>query len=211
MHENQETQLTRGGVMSLETNLNAEFAYYEKAKENYDEKARIAAAAKLIQPGDVAMLDAGTTPRLMARHLGGLHPLNVVANDILIATDLSGFENLTVTVTGGVLRPHFFTLRSFAAEDLMGSMQAKIAFIGADAVSPRTGCMVTDIDKVRFKQCMIEAAHKSVVLCDHIKFNNHSLISFAPLSKIDTIITDDCLDKRVYDEICEAGVEILLV
>src|SRR6202043_1249041 len=61
------------------------------------------AAAKLIQPGQVVMLDGGTTARQVARHIPLDLKATIVTHSPTIATELLNHPNVEVILIGGRL------------------------------------------------------------------------------------------------------------
>ena len=90
---------TRGGAMRRPIeNPNEETAVTKKQMFNFKEKERIGEeAVKLINEGDVIMLDSGTTTLEIARHLDKFQNLRIITNAINIATELMSYK-----------RSHFF-------------------------------------------------------------------------------------------------------
>src|ERR1700726_1553659 len=64
------------------------------------------AAAKLIQPGQVVMLDGGTTARQVARHIPLDLKATIVTHSPTIATELFNHPNVEVLLIGGRLFKH---------------------------------------------------------------------------------------------------------
>lgn len=71
---------------------------------NLDEKRRIGrAAARLVNPHETILLDAGTTVMEMAKSLPNDLPLTVVTNALNVAIQVGTLPNARVIVLGGSL------------------------------------------------------------------------------------------------------------
>lgn len=207
--------LTRGGASLLKPDAPHEPTYHEKKDTSIPEKQRIGrAAAETISSGDTVFIAAGTTTRCITPFLdnpGRIQTLNLVTNDLMIATDATGFSNVDVTVTGGQLRKNYYTLRGFVAENLVSHMRFSIAFLGVDAIDPESGCFIANADEISLIQRIISSAQKTVILCDSTKFSNKAFMLVCPLESIDTIITDDRLNKETLVLLREKGVEVITI
>ena len=61
------------------------------------------------------------------------------------------------------------------------------------------------------KRALIEASRRVVVLADHTKFGREDFARVAPLSVVDTIITDVGLDVEFAEDIESAGPSVVIV
>lgn len=205
-------EMSHGGVALKKTGILYEQPYSVRRLSNLDEKQRIAQeAVKHIDFEACAYLDSSATVFQMTKYLKDLSSVIVVTNDIAIANALSDIETIDVSVIGGSLRKHYFTLTGFFSETIMKDLFFDIAFMGFDAISMKNGCMITNIEEVQIKRMAIKAAHKAVVMCDHSKFTKEAFINVCGLEDIDLIITGKELDKQIYAQIVDAGVDIILV
>lgn len=205
-------EMSHGGVALKKIGILYEQPYSVRRLSNLDEKQRIAEeAVKHIEFGACAYLDSSATIFQMTKYLKSVTSAIVVTNDIAIANALSDFEDIDVTVIGGTLRKHYYTLSGLFSETMIKDMFFDIAFLGFDAIMLRNGCMITNIEEVQIKRMAIKAAHRVVVMCDHSKFKKEAFISVCALEDVDLIITGKELDKQIYAQIIDMGIEIILV
>ena len=205
-------EMGHGGVALKNTGIRYEQPYLVRRVQNLDEKQRIAEeAVRHIGFEASAYLDSSATIFQMTKSLKHMSSVIVVTNDIAIANELSDVESIGVSVIGGSLRKHYFTLTGFFSETIMKDLSFDIAFMGFDAISMRNGCMITNIEEVQIKRMAIKAAHKVVAMCDHSKFQKEAFVSVCALHEIDLIITGKELDEQTHRQIVEAGVEVILV
>ena len=61
------------------------------------------------------------------------------------------------------------------------------------------------------KKALIDAARRTVVLADHTKFGREDFARVAPLSAIDTVITDSGLDPELAEDMENAGPRVVVV
>ena len=90
-------------------------------------------------------------------------------------------------------------------------MNAEIAFMGADSIDLNKGIMGYNTNDVPLKQRMIANSSKTILLCDHSKFESHGFISIQSFDKIDLIITDTGTNPEIIQKLQEKGVRVEVV
>lgn len=185
-----------GGAV-LRRNGNGIYPIRQRKARELAEKERIAAAAyRYIEEGETIILDGGSTTLALAKLLGA-KPLVVITNDMLIAAELMGKEEITLYVTGGRLRREgVFTLLGREAERIIRRYNAQKLFLGTSALDFKGGLMVLSEDEAEIKRAMIQSAQCIICLADYSKFHKSALVSFASLRDLDVLITDG----RIPDE-----------
>src|SRR6185369_7589148 len=106
---------THGGAIPIEPLLYEGFRHDSSFKEQIghhaEEKRRIAiAAAELISASETIAFTSGTTTTLVTRNIPHVSGLTVITNTVNMAMELSNRADISVVVTGGVLRPGWFSL-----------------------------------------------------------------------------------------------------
>lgn len=179
--------------------------------QNYSEKQRIAVeASKLILPGDLIVMDAGSTIMLLAQNMKRDSNIVVVTNSLETTNILAKTEGITVICTGGMLRTKSMSFQGSHAENAIRSYNVQKAFISCAAVDLRRGIMDTNEGEVRIKICMIEEADKVYLLADSSKINGIAHVTTCDLSKITAIITDSGVEDETVREYEESGVKIII-
>ncbi len=181
-------ELTRGGARNAE-GAQSELLYHEKYNFLREEKIRISSeAVKAIKENSTILLDTGTTTRELVPFLLQMKNIQVLTNDVLIATELAANCNIEVFVTGGSLRKGYYTLKGFSTEDFLKQIRVDITFLSLDAVDVERGLMITNMDEVIIKQRMIHCAEQVIALCDHKKFEKTALCKVCDLGDVDKYI-----------------------
>ena len=91
LHEQGRLQRAHGGALSIDATALQDSALHEKERLHRKEKKRIAvAAARLVHPGQVIILDSGTTSTAVARATKTIRNLTVITNAVNIAVELVG-------------------------------------------------------------------------------------------------------------------------
>jgi DeoR/GlpR family transcriptional regulator of sugar metabolism len=211
--ENEERiTITRGGASSVNRGTQYELPYMGKRKINYTEKGRIAkAACKYITAGATIFIDAGTTSIQMIEYLPAIQGLNVTTNDLMIASSMVAYPDISLNMIGGSIRKGYYNSYGYLATENLRGYHFDKAFLCLDAIGLEYGCMLANTEEVDIKQTLVKASKEIIVICDHTKFETISFISFCPLSDIDLIITGEELNKDTYRRFLDNGINIELV
>lgn len=167
------------------------------------------AAASLLEDGETAILDVGTTTLECARALSGFRRLTVVTASLLVAQELSNAVGIRTLLTGGVLRPGEMSLIGPRAEDSFSDLNCDTVFLGVGGIDIEPGLTEYNLDDARVKQAALQAARRCVVLADESKFGRITFATIAPLSRVDVLVTDASPDHPMVAQVAEAGVEVI--
>lgn len=205
---------THGGASAAAIKNVVETPYTVTSKLNDEEKTRIGiAAAKHVNQSNSVIFDSGTTVVKAAEQIAATvkHEVIAATHDLVVAMELSKNENINLTVVGGTKRKGFYALTGYFTQYMLGKMQADIAFIGFDALSPQFGCMNFCSEEVTLKKQIIKSSKQRIVLCDHTKFNSVAQFVVCDFSDIDLIITGIELDEIIAEQITAQGTKLELV
>jgi DeoR family transcriptional regulator, fructose operon transcriptional repressor len=202
------TRTHGGAIVRMRTGMELDSARREV--QNLDEKRRVARAAlATVQHNDTIVLDTGTTTIELARCLNQRRNIKVVTNDIEIARVLEGQEATEVILLGGLLRKGFHcTIRVDGLEPAAG-LRVDKAFMAANSFSLERGAMTPDVHQADMKRQMMALANKVFVMVDHTKLGGASFAQFAPLDRIDALITD-AIEDDYREKLEECGLEVIL-
>jgi len=87
---------------------------------------------------------------------------------------------------------------------------ADVSFIGTNGVSVERGISTPDLAEARVKRALIAASRRTVVLADHTKFGREDFAKVAPLTDVDTVITDSGVDAELADDVEQAGPRVVI-
>lgn len=189
-----------GGAMRLARLSALEPGFLLNVDKQLDGKQAIASAAlELIQPGMTLALTGGTTTYQLAvrlaTELDRLHGLTVVTNSLKAAELLylqQGSSDLKVIVTGGERTPSE-ALVGPVARMALNHLNTDICFMGVHGLDADRGLTSPNSMEAETNASFVEATSRLVILADSSKFQVRSLASVAPLSSVDTIITDSSI------------------
>ncbi|MFS8629471.1 MAG: DeoR/GlpR family DNA-binding transcription regulator [Limnochordales bacterium] len=202
---------TYGGA-TLRRGTLYERSFREQEAQYREEKARIAEeAVKLVRPGQLVLLDVGTTTTAIARRLPDLENLVVCTSALNIAVELERCRNVTVMVTGGTVRYKQHSLVNPLGTLLISQINADLLFLGCNGVSTEHGVTNSNLPEAEIKQAMVRAAKEVVVVADSSKIGNVAAAYVAPLSAVDMLITDAGADPEELERIRKSGVKVVVV
>ncbi|WP_423185090.1 DeoR/GlpR family DNA-binding transcription regulator [Arthrobacter sp. NyZ413] len=174
------------------------------------EKEAIARSALAELPdGGAIILDAGTTTYRLAEILPADRELGVVTHSLPIATLLAGRPNITLHLVGGTIRGTTLAAVGAWAERSLADVRADVAFLGANGLTVEDGLTTPDMAEAVVKRALVQAGKRVVVLADHTKIGRTGLGLVAPITSIDTLITDTGLNSALAEELETAGVHVV--
>ncbi|HOJ60713.1 MAG TPA: DeoR/GlpR family DNA-binding transcription regulator [bacterium] len=186
---------THGGALLSKAGV-IEFSFKKKERECAEEKQAIAReAAALVRPGMALTLDTGTTTLEVARAITRIKPLTVLTSSLAIASVLHAHDHVELVLLGGTARKGNPDLTGWITEENLKRFCVDLAFIGADGVSPE-GIYTTEMNIGRVSQAMIAGAKQIVLVVDHRKFEQKSLVRFASWEAIHRVITDSQVSAK---------------
>jgi len=200
-----------GGAIPVER-LGIEPGVADRQSHAAGQKERIARAALDELPdGGSIILDAGTTTVRLAELLPTDRELTVVTHSIPVAAVLVSRPNISLHLLGGTVRGRTLAAVGEWTRLQIAEVYADVAFMGTNSISVEHGLTTPDIAEAAVKRALIDAARRTVVLADHSKFGRESFARVAPLSDVDTVITDVELDVELAEDIENAGPRVVVV
>jgi len=211
LHAHRLIHRTHGGALPARDGALEDPTLREKEKLHHQEKVRIAgAAARMVQEGQVIILDSGTTTTEIARTLRTFRKLTIVTNAVNIAAELSGTA-VDVILTGGTLRKNSFSLVGPIAEETLHRLSADLLFLGVDGFDVHYGLTTPNLLQAKVNKVMVEVAKHTVAVCDSSKFGRRSLSLIVPPSALHEVVTDRGVPKSDLRVLKQVGIEVTLV
>ena len=175
-----------------------------------DAKRRIARkAAELIAPGQVVIIDGGTTSALLVRQLPANLRATVVTHSPSVAVALAEHASLEVVLIGGRLYKHSIVTVGAAAVEAMSHIHADIYFMGVTGVHPVAGLTTGDFEEAHIKRALTARAAETVVLASAAKLNAASAYRIGGIELAQTIVVEDAADPKLVEPIERAGITVL--
>lgn len=182
---------THGGAMLLRAGLaGLEMSFQQKEDRFLPEKKAIAAfAASLVRPGEVILLDAGTTTLELARALPPLE-LTVATNSMEVAGVFRDIEQVEVWLLGGLWRKGTRSLVGPMTNRLLRELHFDKVFLAANALDAEKGVMTPNTLEAETKQHMVRAGREVFLLADHSKWGRCSTCRICGWEDLDGVILD---------------------
>jgi DeoR/GlpR family transcriptional regulator of sugar metabolism len=197
-----------GGAVAGHTR--AESTYDRRLREHHAQKEAIAqAAAALVTDGSTIIIDSGTTTFHFVRALKGKRNLVVITTAVTNAIELMENPDITVVLTGGVVRPATFGSVGDMAVTNLGTLRVDQTYLAISGVSIEGGLTYPNFEEAAVKRAMISAAAEVILLVDPSKFGHDALVRVAPLDVLSRIITTPGMDSRLKTHLRDLGVEVI--
>lgn len=153
-----------------------------------DSKLQIAKyAASLIEPGDFVYLDAGTTTEVMIDYIDA-KAVSFVTNAIPHARRLSA-KGYLVYLLGGEFKAVTEAIVGEEALAMLDKYNFTKGFWGTNGISFQKGFSTPEMKEAMVKKKSMENCGEKFILADESKFNQISLVTFAPFDSCTVITT----------------------
>jgi DeoR family transcriptional regulator, fructose operon transcriptional repressor len=175
------------GGATIASSLSYEMSYTEKETRNKSGKKAIAAfAASLVGENDCIFLDAGTTANAMIPYLTGKN-VTVVTNGL---THLEALyeKDITVYVTGGLVKDKTRTLIGRGALSALSQYRFDKCFLGTNGVHPDNGYTTPDPEEANIKRQAMLRSNETFILADRSKLGETTFAHIADLAEAVLIV-----------------------
>lgn len=200
---------TYGGAAGRQLGLQPEFQ--DRNTLAVEEREAIAqTAAKLVKPGDVIMIDSGSTTARFAHVLAEMaERITVITNCFAVAHALVSQSSVRVLFCPGDFSARERGVYGSETCAFLQRFNADIAFIGASGLTME-GPNDVESQACWVKRTMIERAERRVLLLDSTKFNRRHLELVCPMEHLSDIVTDKPLDSALASRLAALDVSIHL-
>jgi len=201
----------RGGAISVQSR-SFEPPILQRASHQADAKRRIgAAAAALLRENETVVIDVGTTTHEMAKAIPNDLAITAMTSSLVIATELTTKPLVKTIVTGGLVRHGELSMIGSRAQGSFTDLNCDTVFLGVAGISDREGLTEYNLDDADVKRSALASGRRVVVLADASKLGRVALVTIAPISVADLLITNASPDNEVVRRIREHDVEVLHV
>ncbi|HVC79245.1 MAG TPA: DeoR/GlpR family DNA-binding transcription regulator [Chloroflexota bacterium] len=202
---------TYGGAVTRGATHSLEHTFFSRAEERRSEKEAIALAAlPLLSPGQTIMFDASSTVLHLARHLPPDFEATAVINSLPIGLELGKRPRLNVTFLGGTMRHTSLSFAGPLAEATMHRLFVDCAVLSARGCSASHGLTEANPYEARLKELIVANAARVIAVVDSSKLGRAALMHFAPLDRVDTLVTDYDADPLILDSLRAHGMTIVV-
>ena len=185
--------------------------YTDRKKLYHEEKHAIAKTAQnYINSGDIIILSYGTTVSLVAKYIDIDKEVTVITNGLDIVEALKNKHKVKVILLGGIVDYSNNTVTGPTVPKMLDEFNPSKIIIGAGGITEEKGITNYDFLSSAYYSELIKGVDKIIVVADHSKFGRNVLTSVIHLNEIDTIITDNDVDKKYHNIFDKYGIDLVL-
>ena len=183
--------------------------FIESSEHSIEKKAIAQAALQFISPSLSLCIDSGTTTQALLELIPEDLSLSIITTSIIGALSLSNKKNAQVLLPQGFMH---HSNRSILLTDRtsLDNYRADIAFMSCRSFCPPLGAFELTPTLASTKEALSNIASKIILLADYSKWGINLLCNTIPMSKIDTIITDDKAPTDMIQECRNAGKQVIV-
>lgn len=202
-----EVRRTYGGASITHAGVQPELSSRERMA--VAERARIGtAAAAMVEPGEVLMVDAGSTTAHFARALAARAiPVTVLTNSHAVAAELGGRPGVRVVACPGDFDAAERAAYGAETDAFLRRFNADTAVIGATGLSIE-GPTDAESRASWVKRAMIDRATRRVLLADSGKFGRTSIERICGWDGLTDLVTDAAPPADLDAALRRAGVRL---
>ena len=166
------------------------------------------AGAAMVRPGQLVILDGGTTALEVARHLAPDLRATIVTHSPVVAVALAQHAHVEIIVLGGRLFRHSMVHVGASVIEAASLMTADLYFMGVTGVHPEQGLSTGDAEEAAVKRALHRRAADTVVLASPEKLGAVSPFVVAPLREVATLVVAPGTPARVLRALRASGVAL---
>lgn len=167
-------------------------------------------AAAMILPGQVVILDGGTTCVQLARCLPPTLAITVVTHSPSIAVELASHPLVEVLLIGGRLFKHSMVAVGASAIEAMAHIRADVYFMGVTGVHPTEGLSTGDLEEAYVKRALAARAAEVIVLASTEKLGAASPYVIADINTVSSIVVDRGAPDAIRRQLRAKGVAVVV-
>src|SRR5690606_32559506 len=194
-----------GGAIAAKT-APPEPPFLERSSEQAEEKRRVGqAAAGLVRAGESVLLSSGTTVLEVARHLRDRRNLTVVTNSLLVMNMLVDVPHITFIALGGMLRSSEQSFIGHLSELALNELRVNKVIMGIRAIDLESGLTNDYLPETQTDRKILSIGREIILVADHTKCERTSSVFLAPLTVVNTFVTDSKAPPAFLEALRELG------
>jgi DeoR/GlpR family transcriptional regulator of sugar metabolism len=167
-----------------------------------------AMGASMIRPGQVVILDGGTTALQVARQLAPDLRATIVTHSPTVAVEAAKQPYVDIIMLGGRLFRHSMVNMGAAVIDAASRLRADIYFMGVTGVHPDAGLSTGDAEEAAVKRALHERSAETVVLASAEKLMAASPFLVTSLADISLLVVPPETPNRVVRTLRDGGATV---
>jgi DeoR/GlpR family transcriptional regulator of sugar metabolism len=166
------------------------------------------AGAALVQPGQVVILDGGTTSLQVVKHLPLQLRATVVTHSPAVAVALAEHTGIEVLVLGGRLFRHSMVNVGASVVEAAALLRADLYLMGVTGVHAEAGVTTGDFEEAAVKRALHRRAAETVVLASSDKLGAASAFAIAALSELAGLVVPPGTPQTLRNKLGATGVRV---
>jgi DeoR/GlpR family transcriptional regulator of sugar metabolism len=203
-------QRVHGGALPSSTAVGDMQIRTKLRPEDKQQLGRIGAA--MLQPGQVVMIDGGTTTLELVRAMAKDIQLTVVTHSPTIASALIYHPLVSVIMLGGTLFKHSMVNVGTVTLTAARRIRADLFFLGATGIHPSVGLTAGDFEEAQIKRVLHEQSDETICMASNEKIGAVSHFEIMPVASISQIIVIPSglnpIQQAMLEIVREQGVSI---
>ncbi|WP_339802121.1 DeoR/GlpR family transcriptional regulator [uncultured Marinobacter sp.] len=187
-------------------------AYQARKIRELEAKERIAAALVEMIPDNASLfINIGTTTETIARALLVRNNLQVVTNNLHVASILSAREDFTIIIAGGEVRNRDGGIVGEATRDFINQFRMDFGIIGISGIHSDGSLLDFDYREVRVAQAIIGNSNQVLLAADHTKFGRNAMVRLGNITQANHVFTDRTPPEEIRHLLTEHQVSLHVV
>jgi len=172
-------------------------------------KRRLArAAAKLVRPGQILFIDAGSTNSAIAEAFPDRMDLTVVTTAPDIAQRLMDREGFEILMIGGRIDKRAGSAIGAQTALEIRRVRADLCFPGVCAIDVDTGIWDVDSEEALVKRAMIETSAETAIVATSDKFSALAAHHVAAIEQLDHLVVEHDLGVEIREALGAKAVSV---
>lgn len=164
--------------------------------------------ASLVQPGQVVMLDGGTTALQLAQQLPADLRATLITHSPNVAVALAAHPHIDIIVLGGRLFRHSMVHVGASVIEAAARFRADLFFMGVTGVHPEAGLSTGDAEEADVKRALHARAAETVVLASSEKLLSASAFVIAPMRALSLLLVPPDTSAKTLATLRSSGVKV---
>jgi DeoR/GlpR family transcriptional regulator of sugar metabolism len=164
--------------------------------------------AGLIRPGQLVMLDGGTTAIQLARQLPAELRATIVTHSPNVAVELAAHRHIEIIVLGGRLFRHSMVNLGASVIEAASRFRADLFFMGVTGVHPDAGLSTGDAEEADIKRALHARAAETIVLASSEKLLSASAFVIAPMHELSTVVVPPDTPAKTLAALRKGGAKV---
>ena len=147
-------------------------------------------AASFIEEEDVIFIDTGTSTVHILPYLAGFRHLTIITNSVYILYYCLNYPQITTMILPGELFCKSGGIIGVECLTALEDYTINKSFMACTGLTIENGIVNSSPGEISIKRKALERSNRHFLLADSSKFNKSAMLSVAPLTDFDVIITE---------------------